>query len=142
MTTGLITREPWASLVLSGQKRWERRSRSTAKCRTVHIIKSGTGRVYGSVQLVDVIGPLSPDELRKHAVLHRVPEETLAKLSYDKVYAWVFAEPKVFAEPIPYTHPSGAVIWVKLDEIAYQSSEATFFDWILSGNFARRQVLE
>ncbi|GAF99913.1 unnamed protein product, partial [marine sediment metagenome] len=29
-------------------------------------------------------------------------------------YAWVLEKAKRYDEPIPYTHPLGAVIWVKL----------------------------
>ncbi|MGA2723367.1 MAG: hypothetical protein ABSG79_13255 [Bryobacteraceae bacterium] len=33
---------------------------------------------------------------------------------YRNTYAWVVAKPRRLKKPVPYKHPSGAVIWVSL----------------------------
>jgi hypothetical protein len=41
-----------------------------------------------------------------------------AKLGYYRnTYAWVLKNPRRLKKTVPYKHPSGAVIWVKLDGI-------------------------
>ena len=40
-----------------------------------------------------------------------------AKLGwYRQTYAWVLEKPRILKRPVPYQHPSGAVIWVRLDD--------------------------
>jgi len=113
---GLTIRNPWASLVLSGEKTWELRANRTAKRGTIYVIQSGTGIVFGSVQMIEVIGPLSLNELRAAEALHGVRD--LVAPPYTNTYAWVFAYPVLFADPVAYKHPNGARTWVKLDSIA------------------------
>jgi len=119
---GLTVRDPWASLVLTGEKTWELRGSSTAKRGTIYVIKSGTGRVFGSVQMIEVIGPLSLNELRAAEALHGVRD--IEAPPYEKTYAWVFAYPVLFTEPVPYEHPNGARTWVRLDECAQSLRKA------------------
>jgi len=39
-----------------------------------------------------------------------------AKLGwYRQTYAWVMARPRYLKRPVPYEHPPGAGIWVRLD---------------------------
>ena len=33
---------------------------------------------------------------------------------YRQTYAWVMAKPRYLKRPVPYQHPPGAVIWVRL----------------------------
>jgi hypothetical protein len=35
---------------------------------------------------------------------------------YKETFAWVLANPRLLNAPVPYEHPSGAVIWVTLDD--------------------------
>jgi hypothetical protein len=40
-----------------------------------------------------------------------------AKLGwYRQTYAWVLEKPRILKRPVPYQHPSGTVIWVRLDD--------------------------
>jgi hypothetical protein len=40
-----------------------------------------------------------------------------AKLGlYRQTYAWVLAKPRRLTTPVPYEHPSGAIIWVNFDQ--------------------------
>jgi hypothetical protein len=34
---------------------------------------------------------------------------------YRQTYAWVLEKPRRLKQPVPYKHPSGAVIWVRLE---------------------------
>ncbi len=34
---------------------------------------------------------------------------------YRNTYAWVLEKLQYLKKPVPYKHPSGAIIWVKLD---------------------------
>ncbi len=52
---GLIIKPKWADLILTGQKTWEIRGSRTNKRGTIGIIKSGTGKVFGTVELTDCI---------------------------------------------------------------------------------------
>jgi hypothetical protein len=79
------------------------------------LIPSASGTVAGVCDVVDCVGPLSAEVFRKNAAkAGMTPSE--AKLGhYRNTYAWVLANPRCFAKPLPYKHPSGAVIWVLLD---------------------------
>ena len=52
--------------------------------------------------------------MREATGKHHIPLDVLTELSYEKTYAWVMSEPKLLEPPVPYKHPSGAVIWVRL----------------------------
>jgi hypothetical protein len=71
--------------------------------------------VIGTAELVDVVGPLTRADLVANATkLNQPPRELDQPLYYDKTYAWVLRHARRLPKPVPYTHPSGAVIWVKL----------------------------
>lgn len=111
---GLIIKSPWADYILEGKKSWEIRGSNTKIRGEIAIIKSGTGLIYGTAELVDVI-KLSKDmfesEIEKHQIRNMKYEEL-----YKKPYAWVFQKPVYFTTPVPYQHPQGAVIWVNLQK--------------------------
>jgi len=48
---GLIIKPEWADLILSGKKTWEIRGSQTHIHGTIGIIKSGSGLIYGRVDL-------------------------------------------------------------------------------------------
>jgi hypothetical protein len=116
---GLLERDPYASQLLDGEKIWEIRGRSTHIRGPILIVKSGTGQLYGTADLVRVLGPLELEDL---AAAPELPVQERAHhrtngLPYAKTYAYVFSNPRWFKRPIPYRHPSGAVTWVRLPEI-------------------------
>jgi hypothetical protein len=114
---GLVVRSPWIERILNGEKVWEIRGSRTEKRGPIALIKSGSGLVYGTVELVDVIGPLTPEEMRTGFDKHTIPLDILAEgMPYKKPYAWVLRGPKMFERPVPYTHPQGAVIWIRFGE--------------------------
>ncbi|SDO71204.1 ASCH domain-containing protein [Halobacillus sp. SY10] len=112
---GLLVKEPWIDLILSGEKTWEIRGTNTKHRGTTGLIKSGTGHVFGTVEIVDS-QPLTKAEYERSTSLHGIPEENCQQLPYKRTYAWVLRNPFFYEEPIPYTHPLGAVIWVDLDK--------------------------
>jgi hypothetical protein len=112
---GLLVKEPWVSLLLSGVKTWELRGSRTAQRGRVGLIGSGTGTILGTAELVDVVGPLSRSELDASITRHQVQMDwKVASLPYADTYAWVFENPFRYPSAKPYNHPLGAVIWVKL----------------------------
>jgi len=118
-TRGLMVRDPYASQLLNGEKTWEIRGRATQIRGPVVIIKSGTGQAFGVVDLVDVIGPLSVDDLVASGHLPSSERDEFRKtgLPYSKTFAYVVKNPRWFASPISYRHPSGAVTWVNLPSL-------------------------
>jgi hypothetical protein len=63
----LLIRPPAIDEVLAGSKTWEIRTRSTNVRGTIGLIRSGSGTVVGTCELVDVIGPLKYGEFRRNA---------------------------------------------------------------------------
>jgi hypothetical protein len=116
---GLLVRDPYASQLLAGEKIWEIRGRPTHIRGPILIIKSGTGQVFGTADLVRVLGPLELEDLVVAPELPRQEREAFrcSGLPYPKTYAYVLSNPRLFAKPIPYRHPSGAVTWVRLPDL-------------------------
>ncbi len=108
---GLIIKSPWIDLILQGKKTWEIRGSNTSIRGRIGLIQSGTGMVYGTVELVDS-KHLNLDEYQHSAAYHRI--EVYHDAPYERIHAWVLANPVRWAEPVPYVHPRGAVIWVNL----------------------------
>lgn len=111
---GLIIREPWISAILNGRKTWELRGSATRVRGRIALIASGTGKVVGEVDVVGVHGPLTLSELKENEARHLVAVGTFSQVRYKNVYAWVMINPHRYEEPVPYSHPQGAVIWVNL----------------------------
>lgn len=107
----LVLQEP-LDKILAGTKTWEIRGKATARRGRIALVQSKSGHVVGTCELVDVVGPLTLAELRKNARRTGFrPDE----LPYSTTHAWVLRNARRLAEPVPYRHPPGAVIWVKLD---------------------------
>jgi hypothetical protein len=94
----------------------------------VVIVKAGTGQLYGTANLVRVLGPLELEDLVTAEELPEDEREDFRRsgLPYGKTYAYVFTNPRRFARPLAYRHPSGAVTWVRLphldlDDVSYSA---------------------
>jgi hypothetical protein len=116
---GLMVRDPYASQILNGRKIWEIRGRPTQIRGPVVIVKSGTGRAFGTANLVRVLGPLEIEDLKCAPELPEGERDEIGRhgLPYPKTYAYVFTNPKWFELPIPYRHSNGAVTWVRLPDL-------------------------
>ena len=112
---GLIVKEPWINYILAGEKTWEIRSSNVKIRGRIALIKSGTGKIFGTVELVDS-KELTFKEYRDSENFHCILGEKF-KLPYKRTWAWSVTNPNVFVTPIPYHHPQGAVIWVNLDNL-------------------------
>ena len=110
----LIIKKKWLDLILAGKKTWEIRGCKTTIRGKIALIESGTGMIVGEAELVDVIGPLSKNDLLINTKRHRVPTESIKLgVQYAKPHAWALKNAKRYQKPKSYTHPQGAVIWVK-----------------------------
>lgn len=107
----LIVKKEWLDKILDGSKPWELRSTKTNIRGRIALIESGTGLIVGEITLYGC----SPTPIPKNKKLikyHRV--ENLELLDKWK-YAWYLKDAERYEKPIPYVHPQGAVIWVKLN---------------------------
>jgi predicted transcriptional regulator len=110
---GLIVKEPYASLIVSGEKTWEIRKRRTNVRGEIFIISNG--KILGRVRLVDVLGPFTAEELAEHSDKHRVSYDVLKDYAKGcKLYAWVLKDAERFEEPMEVKIPKGAQVWVRL----------------------------
>jgi len=117
----LLIREPWIGKILDGNKTWELRGSTTNVRETIALVASGSGTVVGVCELVDCIGPLSAHVFKENARNAGMEPEHAELGYYKRTYAWVMAKPRRLTKPIPYSHPSGAVIWVKLNDAVEKS---------------------
>lgn len=112
----LLIRRPWIDMILDGTKTWEIRGSRVLidGPEEIALTPSGSGTVIGVCDLVGCIGPLTQNQYRKNAKKAgmRPSEATLGW--YRQTYAWVMAKPKKLKTPVPYEHPPGAIIWVRL----------------------------
>ena len=108
MERALIIKKNWLDKIFNDGKRWEMRSRNTKIRGKIGLIESGSGLIIGEAKLVD---SFRIDEAGKLIGSHQVIDLSLL----DKwCYAWVLEDVKRYDKPIPYNHPQGAVVWVKL----------------------------
>lgn len=114
---GLVVDQPYVGWILSGKKTWELRGKATKRRGRIALIAKGTGTVVGTCKLIDVRGPLKLADLKANAKLqNKKPAEITSPLHYgNHTYAWVLSGARRLRTPIKYRHPSGAVVWVKLN---------------------------
>jgi hypothetical protein len=110
----LLIRRPWIDMLLDGQKIWEIRGSQTSVRGRIALVASGSGTVIGVCDLVDCIGPLTQNQYRKNAKKARMRPSEAELGYYRQTYAWVVENAHRLERPVPYQHPSGAVIWVTL----------------------------
>lgn len=113
----LLVRDPHASSILNGDKHWEIRGSATKVRGRVGIAKSGTGLIFGSVEVVGSI-PVTIDDLTTSPNLPPSEHEMFraGRMKYPRPNAWILKDAVVFDEPMPFVHPQGAVIWVDLSK--------------------------
>lgn len=111
---GLVIKSPWIDRILATPRTWAIRGSRTSTRGTIALIKGRAGQIVGTCRIENCMGPLTQDELRAQAALQQTPVEVLTSSSSAKAFAWILSDVKPFAEPIPYQHPTGSVVWVKL----------------------------
>ena len=117
---GLIVREPYASLIVDGEKTWEIRKHPTRVRGPVGIITGG--RLIGQVEIVGVEGPFEPEELLDKGERHRAdPEFLLAYAGGKPLWAWVLENPVRYPRPVPVPPRRGRMMWVDLSGVSAQT---------------------
>ena len=112
---GLIIKSPYIDDILSGVKKWELRGQNTKIRGTIVLLKSGTKTALGTVDIVDV-KELTLAEYNNWNYRKDNGKLPVDKLPYEKTYAYVLENPRMFDHPKPYIHPVGAVTWVNLPD--------------------------
>lgn len=116
---GLIIKKQFLDKIFSGVKTWELRGSKTHKRGRIALIESGSGKVMGECYLLDCIGPLDEQTFSNNSNKHCSSSDFKDK-TYKNLFAWVLKDAKRYSKPHPYNHPSGAIIWVKLQNTHQQ----------------------
>ncbi|ACS34553.1 ASCH domain-containing protein [Thermococcus gammatolerans] len=111
---GLIIRQPYAGWIVEGKKVWEIRKSRTRIRGEVLIISNG--KAIGKAELVDVLGPFTPEELAEHGDKHHASLEFLKEYSNGKpLYAWVFKNATKFERPLEVKLKRGVQVWANVE---------------------------
>jgi hypothetical protein len=109
---GLIIKKKWLDLILSGDKIWEIRSTNTSLIgKKIALIESGSGLIKGTTYIIGTY-PFTVQLWRAFPACHQIPR--WSDVRYSDPWIWCLNDTVTLPEPIPYNHPSGAVIWVDL----------------------------
>ena len=105
---GIVVLEPYATMIIDGQKSLELRSRRPPASKVgkrIYLLSSG--EVLGIVRITSFSGPLSEEQLQARFLEHRIPEPKPGH------YAWKLEVVKRFASRRKYVHPRGARVWLR-----------------------------
>lgn len=111
----IVIAEPWISLILAGTKTWEMRGRPCRHRGPVALIRKGSGQVVGLADLADSRPALTDGKLSDAFAFHQVPHSQFFCRGRARWRCPWILEKFVSLEPVSYSHPKGAVIWVNLD---------------------------
>ena len=108
----LVVKNPWLDLILAGKKIWEIRDAKTKQRGKIHLALSGAGgRIAGQCHITDSFA-IDKCMLAKHVAKHCVKD--LAMINYRRPHVWVLSKARRYKKPFVYSHPRGAIKWVKL----------------------------
>ena len=136
---GLIIDEPWIGLILLGKKTWEMRKTACHHRGRIALIRKGSGQIVGTADVINSLQTLDTAKAYARAEpQHRIPvgRQDLAFRDGWRT-PWVLADARPLDAPVPYKHPSGAVIWVNLDPEVQVAVEAQS-SFAVPGSEARR----
>ncbi|HVU21973.1 MAG TPA: hypothetical protein VHE09_14675 [Rhizomicrobium sp.] len=122
----LIIDEPWIEKILSGLKTWEMRKHNCNLRGWIGLIRKGSGLVVGVAEILGSETPIATlAEYADSEHRHGVPPER-QRLAFNEGWRtpWVLQHAKRLVKPVPYKHPSGAVIWVNLHPSVAKAVEA------------------
>ena len=123
----LVIKSPFIERILDGEKTWEIRGSRNNIRGPIGLIRSGSGLIFGVCEVIACLGPLTGNQFRRNARKAGMKQNEAVLGYYTKTFAWVLARPRRFNAPVSYKHPTGAVIWVKLDtptECTVQSADS------------------
>ena len=108
---GLIIKKERCNNIFAGKK-IEVRSSNTQKRGRFAIIQSGSGKIVGDAFLTHTVKIRDEEHFKILRHMHHIPGR-MEDLKYKNVWGWNLVSVYRYEKPIPYTHPQGAVIWVK-----------------------------
>jgi len=109
----LIIHGEYVDMILNGKKNGKCEASAQISGGKIGLIRSGSGEICGTVELVDCKGPLTLKAYKANARKAGMKASDISR-SYLPAYAWVLKNPKKFRKPIKYKHPSGAISWVNV----------------------------
>ena len=109
--------EKWGEMILNGEKTLEIRR---GHCRKhagerIGLCYSGTSCIYGYVDFVQSIGPLTADDWRELRDKHCVPGDAMRYGA--KTCGWVMRNPERCLQPFEIQRAGGAVIWQSVEDL-------------------------
>ena len=111
----LVIQGFYLDLILSGRKTWEMRSRSSSVRGLIGLIPKGSGTVTGVVELFNVRGELTSEELALNTDRHCIPEDRQPEAVAKR---WLvpleLRGARRLVGPVPYVHRKGWMSWVPL----------------------------
>ncbi len=111
---GFRVLEPYATYLVEGKKTWELRRYPTHIRERVGVISGD--QLLGTVEIRDVHGPFSLEELREHQDKHLADYAFLERYARgDRLYAWEVAEPHKFHEPVKVAIKPGHQTWIRIE---------------------------
>lgn len=126
---GLIVREEYIRLILSGRKRWEIRRTNTRVRGLVALVSRGM--LYGFVEIVDSF-PVDVEELKERADMHGVEPGFVERYAAGRrrLYVWVVERPLRLPRPVPVRYARGAQVWaqISLGEVVSSLRDAGMAD--------------
>lgn len=109
----LIIKKEWLNRIFDDGKVWEMRSTKTNIRETIGLIEGGSGLIMGEVDLIGCGKRLTEQTAADNLKFHQVDD--LSKLKY-WCYPWILENATRYEKPIHYNHPSGAILWVTVNE--------------------------
>jgi hypothetical protein len=109
---GLVIKEPWISLILTGQKTMEMRKTRTKNIGRIALLNRGY--IWGYATLYRCEGPLSKEELLQRVDQHCIPAERIISPDFQYKFGWMISQVEKLQNPEKYNHPRGAQSWVNL----------------------------
>ena len=123
-SVALVVKAKSARLLLTGANTLELRGRRTFRTGRIALAVAGASQLHGTIGLVssELVGrrlangelappprgPFVADLVTQHCV------HDLSTIPYRKIWAWKMRRPIGYRKPKTYTHPRGAVTWVRL----------------------------
>ena len=124
MMEGLIVKQPFADLIINGQKSWELRSKSAPEGKiNKEILLLSKGEALGKIKITKCF-KTTKEEIIKNTKKHQSEIDKNSDLYYNHV--WKIKVMKKFSSPKPYEHPMGARVWVKNVDYRKQSKMLHF----------------
>ena len=132
-TPVLIVRQPWADLLLDGDKRAEVRSTACPHVgKLVYVSVSGPGgaqTVVGKLRVTQSEGPVSGARFTELQPLHLVTPDLFGYNMPDRPYrhthVWHVADAERLPHPLPCPR-KGCVTWAKFDEEEVRCAARTY----------------